>query len=100
MQVGSKLMELRPSCLFLELSFLQSCFPCEFVELLSDFFILVLNVLQIALSGIKVMLVLAAIEASVVLLYYLSLFIEKLALFVLVLLLFFIHKFATTVIAT
>ena len=100
MQVSSQLMELCSCCLLLQLSLLQSSFPCEFFELFSDLVVLLLDVVEITLSGVEVMLVLATVESSVVLLYYLCLFVEKLRLFVLVFLCFLIHELASTVIAT
>ena len=100
MKISSKFMELSSGRLLLQFSFFKSSFPCEIIQLFPDFFIFVLNVHKIALSGIEVMLILSAIETSIVLLYYLALLIEELALFILVFFLFLIHKFAPTVIAT
>ena len=64
--------------LLLELGFLEGGFPSKRLQLLTDFFVLGLDVLQVALSGIEVVLVLAAVEAPIILLNDLSLLVEKL----------------------
>jgi hypothetical protein len=56
--------------------------------------------MKICLPGVEVMLILPAIEASVVFLYYSALFIKEFALFIVIFLLFLIHELATTVIAS
>ena len=71
-------MEFRACRLFLELGLLEGGFPSKSLQLLTDFFVLGLNVLQVALSSIEVVLVLAAVEATIILLNDLSLFVEKL----------------------
>ena len=69
-------------------------------ELLSDLLVFLLDMLEIALPGVEVMLVLPAVKASVVLLNNLGLLVEELALLVLVFVLLLAHKFAATVITS
>ncbi len=64
--------------LLLELGLLEGGFPSKSLQLLTDFFVLGLDRLQVALSGIEVVLVLAAVEATIILLNDLSLLVEKL----------------------
>jgi len=54
---------------------------------------------QVALASIEVMLVLSAVEPSVVLLYYACLFVEELRLFVFIFFLFLVHELATSTVA-
>ena len=84
------------SCrLFLKFCLFYKCLACEFIQLLSNFFILGLDMLQVTLSGIEVMFVFSTIKASIILLYYFSLFIEEFALFIFHFILLLIHKLAT-----
>ena len=93
-------MELCPSSLLLKLCFFECCLSGEVFELLSDLFVFLLNVLQIALTGVKVVLVFPAVETSIVLLYYFGLLVEELRLLVFVFTLLFVHERAATVIAS
>ena len=53
--------------------------------------------MKICLSCVEVMLIFPAVETSIVLLYYLCLLIEKLALFIFIFALFFVHELATAI---
>ena len=59
MKIASKFGELSPCCLLLSLLLVLGYFIVMFVEILPDFIILGLNVLQILLTGIEVMFILA-----------------------------------------
>lgn len=95
MQISCKFVEFCSCCLLLKFRLFNKCLASKFIELLSNFFILSLDVLQVAFSGIEIMLVFPAIEATIIFLYYFSLFIEEFALFIFHFILLLIHKLAT-----
>ena len=95
MQICGKLMEFCSCCLFLKFCLFNKCLSSEFVKLLSNFFILSLDVLQVTFSCIEIMFIFPTIEATIILLYYFSLFIEEFALFIFHFILLLIHKLAT-----
>ena len=69
-------------------------------ELPSNFFVLLLDVLEVALPGVEVMLVLPTVKASVVFLHNLGLLVEELTLLILVLSLLLAHDLTPTVITS
>ena len=69
-------------------------------ELPSNFFVLLLDVLEVALPGVEVMLILPTVKASVVFLNNLGLLVEELTLLILVLSLLLAHELAPTVITS
>ena len=73
-------MEFCSRSLLLQLGLFKRRFPCELFQLLSDLLVLGLNVQQIAFSSVEVVLIFSAVKSSVILLYDLSLFVEKFAL--------------------
>ena len=84
------------SCsVFLELCLFQLCFSGELFKLFPYFLILLLHMLQVALSRVEVMFVLSTVVSSVVFLYYLCLFVKKFALLILVFELLVFHKLTT-----
>ena len=95
MKVCGELVELCPCGLLLKLSLFESSLSCELLKLFSDIFVFSLNVMQIALPCIEIVLVLPAIISSIILLYYLSLLIKELGLFVFHFVLLLIHELAT-----
>ena len=100
MKVGGQLVEFCPCGLLLQFCLFQSSFVCIFFKLLSHFFILRLDMLQITLSSIEVMFVFSAIITSIVLLNYFSLLIKEFGLFILIFKLLLIHELATATIAS
>ena len=100
MKIGSKFVELGTGCLFLKFSLLKCRFSTEIIELLSNLFVFRNDVIQIALPGVEVMLVLSTIIASIVFLYYLCHFCKKAALFVFIFILFSGHELATASISS
>ena len=95
MKVCCQLVEFCSSCLLLKLCFLYQRLTGIFIQLPSHFFILGLDVLQVAFPGIKIMLIFSTVESTIVFLYYFGLFIEEFALLVFHFVLFLIHKLAT-----
>ena len=95
MKVCGKLVEFCSRSLLLELGLLDQCFTSKFIKLLSNFFILGLNVLEIALPGVEIMLILSAVKSTIVFLYYFGLFHKEFALFVFHFTHLLIHKLAT-----
>ena len=93
-------MELRSRRLFLQFGLLQSGLSGEGLQLFADLLILSLDVLQIALSGVEIVLVFSTVVAAVVLLNYLGLFVEEFGLFVVALILLALHEFAMAQVAT
>ena len=88
-------MEFCSSRLLLQLCLFERSFTLKFFKLLSYFLVLTLVMLKVTLPSIEVMLILSAVVTSVILLYYLRLFVEKFTLFILHFSLFLVHELAT-----
>ena len=71
-------MELCARCLLLELGLLECSLAGKLLQLLPDLLVLRLDMLQVALASVEVVLVLTAVEASIVLLDDLRLLVEEL----------------------
>ena len=95
MKVRSKLVELCPSRLLLQLGFLQSGFSGKILQLFPDLLVLGLHVLKVGFPCVEVVLVFAGVETSVVFLNYFCLLGKEFTLLVLHFILFLIHKLAT-----
>lgn len=100
MKIWSKFMEFCSCCLLLQFWLFECGFPWEILQLLTYLLILLLNVLQVALSSVEIMLVLPTIISAVVFLDYFSLFSKKFTLFLLVFIFLSVHKLATANIAS
>ena len=88
-------MEFCSCCLLLQFCLFECGFPREFLQLLPYFLILLLNMLQVALSSVEIMLILPTIISPVVFLDYFSLFDKEFTLFLLVFIFLPVHKLAT-----
>ena len=100
MKIRCKLMEFSTGCLFLKFSLFKSRLATEFIQLLSYFFVFGDHMIQIALPGVEIMLILSTIISSVVLLYYLGHFGKESTLFILIFILFSGHELTTAGIAS
>ena len=81
--------------LLLQLGLLESSFAGISLQLLSNFIVLRLHVLNVALARIEVVLIFTTVVSSVILLHDLGLLIEELRLLVFVFILLLLHKLAT-----
>ena len=71
-------MEFCARCLLLELGLLECSLAGELLQLLPDLIVFRLDMHEVALASVEVMLVLTAVEASIVLLDDLCLLVEEL----------------------
>ena len=65
MEVASELGELSTSALLLPLGLSLSCVLMMAVEVSANFFVLGLDMLEVLLSGVEVMLILATVESTI-----------------------------------
>ena len=71
-------MELCARCLLLKLGLFECSLAGKLLQLLADLVVFGLDMHEVALAGVEVMLVLTAVEASIVLLDDLGLLVEEL----------------------